>query len=212
MKRIAIIGGGDLAIQFIHHAKAIGGIKIVGVFDDFLTPQDYVSGVPVFGGINAILELYALDFFDELLIAIGYKHIILRSKLYDELKGEIPFARLIHPHVWVDLTSTIEPGVVIYPGCIIDMHSTIGANSVLNLGCVIAHHSTVGEGCFLSPGVKIAGFVKVASASVLGIGTTVIDNITIASGVRTGAGAVVIDNVTEPGLYVGVPAKFKPPK
>jgi UDP-3-O-[3-hydroxymyristoyl] glucosamine N-acyltransferase len=89
------------------------------------------------------------------------------------------------------------------------MYSTVGANSILNVGCIIAHHSILGPSCFLSPAVKIAGFVKVAASSTLGIGTVVIDNISICSGVRTGAGSVVIDDITEPGLYVGIPAKLK---
>jgi UDP-3-O-[3-hydroxymyristoyl] glucosamine N-acyltransferase len=89
------------------------------------------------------------------------------------------------------------------------MFSVIGANALLNVGCVIAHHSSIGAGCFLSPAVKIAGFVRVDRCSTLGIGTVVIDNVSITSGVRTGAGAIVIEDIAEPGLYVGIPARFK---
>jgi serine acetyltransferase len=51
--------------------------------------------------------------------------------------------------------------------------------------------------------------VRVDRCSTLGIGTVVIDNVSITSGVRTGAGAVVIEDIAEPGLYVGIPARFK---
>lgn len=209
MKRIGIIGAGDLGVQLAHHAGATSDLRAIGFFDDYLASGSVVSGLPVLGGIGDVLDHFSRGVFDELLIAIGYKHISFRSEVYGRFNGKIPFARLIHPQAWVDPTSVIELGAVVYPGCIVDMHSTVGANTVLNVGCVIAHHSVIGPGCFLSPSVKIAGFVRVAAESILGIGTVVIDNISICSGVRTGAGAVVTDDITEPGLYVGVPAKFK---
>jgi FlaA1/EpsC-like NDP-sugar epimerase len=37
MKRLAIIGSGDLAQQMIHHAKASGRYLPVCLFDDFAT-------------------------------------------------------------------------------------------------------------------------------------------------------------------------------
>lgn len=209
MKRLGIIGGGDLGVQLAHHASATPDMRAIGFFDDFRQTGSFVSGLPVLGGISDVLDNYSRGMFDELLIAIGYKHLSLRNKLYEHFNEKIPFARLIHPHAWVDPTSVIEPGAVVYPGCIVDIYSTVGANTVLNVGCVIAHHSIIGPGCFLSPAVKIAGFVRVAAVSVLGIGTVVIDNISICSGVRTGAGSVVIDDINEPGLYVGIPAKLK---
>lgn len=209
MKRLGIVGGGDLGIQLAHHASATPDMRAIGFFDDFLAPGTFVSGLPVLGVISDVLDQYSRGAFDELLIAIGYKHLALRNELYQQFNGKIPFARLIHPHAWIDPTSVIESGAVVYPGCIVDMYSTVGANTVLNIGCVIAHHSVIGPSCFLSPSVKIAGFVRVAKETALGIGTIVIDNIHISSGVRTGAGSVVIDDLTEPGLYVGIPAKLK---
>jgi len=209
MKRLGIIGGGDLGIQLAHHASATQDLSAIGFFDDYLATGTFVSGLPVLGGISDVLDQYSRGEFDELLIAIGYKHLSLRNELFEKFNGKIPFARLIHPQAWIDPTSVIEPGAVVYPGCIVDMYSTIGCNTLLNVGCVIAHHSIIGASCFFSPAVKIAGFVRVAATSALGIGTVVIDNISICSGVRTGAGAVVIDDITESGLYVGVPAKLK---
>lgn len=212
MKRIGIIGGGDLGVQLAHLASLMPGLRVAGFFDDTRPVGADIGGAPVLGGTDAISRQFAAGVFDELIIAVGYKHMAFRQDLYQRFQAEIPFARLVHPQAWIDPTSTIGPGAVLYAGCVVDMHSSIGANALLNVGCVIAHHSRIGDGCFLSPAVKVAGFVDVASACSLGIGTVVIDNIAIASGVRTGAGAVVIDDLAEPGLYVGVPAKFKRPE
>lgn len=209
MSRICIIGAGDLGIQLAHHSGALHDTKIVGFFDDFHKAGAFVSDIPVLGNVGDVLDAYTRHEFDELLIGIGYKHLAFRHELYERFCQRIPFARLVHPDAWVDSTCIIEPGAVIYPGCVVDMFSVIGANALLNVGCVIAHHSSIGAGCFLSPAVKIAGFVRVDRCSTLGIGTVVIDNVSITSGVRTGAGAIVIEDIAEPGLYVGIPARFK---
>jgi sugar O-acyltransferase (sialic acid O-acetyltransferase NeuD family) len=210
--RIAIIGAGDLGEQLAHQVRAHDGLVVAGFFDDQRAAGTRVADAPVLGGTGAIEAGFAAGAFDQLLIAVGYKHMRFREAMYEAHRERIPFATLVHPRAWVDPTSVVGPGAVLYPGCVVDMNSSIGANALLNVGCVIAHHSKVGAGCFLSPGVQVAGFVDIAPGTTLGIGTVVIDNITIPRGVRTGAGAVVIRNPDQPGLYVGVPARLKKPE
>jgi len=49
--------------------------------------------------------------------------------------------------------------------------------------------------------------VSVGKSSWLGIGSVVSNNVNICSGCNVGAGAVVVKDITEPGTYVGVPAR-----
>ena len=208
MNRLAIIGAGDLGLQLANLAAATGRFATVGFFDDVRQAGDDVAGAPVLGGIDRIDALFDEGAFDLLVVAIGYKHLGFRQSLFERFGGRVPFATLVHPSAVVDPGCRIGPGAVIYPGCVLDMDAEVGANALLNAGCVIAHHSRVGDGCFLSPAVSVAGFVTIESGCVLGIGTVVIDNVRIASGVRTGAGAVVTRDLDQPGLYLGIPARF----
>lgn len=208
MKRLAIIGSGDLGQQIAYHAQTDGHYDVVAFFDDFQTPGTLRHGIPVAGGVEQVLEHYRDGKFDALMIGIGYKHIGLRQTLYDRFSTDIPFGSVIHTSSYVDKSCTLGSGVMIYPGCMLDMNVVIGDNVLLNIGCVIAHDTTIGTGSFLSPAVKVAGFVDVGPSVILGIGTTVIDNVAIVSGVRTGGGAVVTADLESPGLYVGIPAKF----
>lgn len=208
MKRLAIIGAGDLGVQLAHLAEATGQYTLAGFFDDTRMPGGTVSGATILGNVDAIADLHAQGSFDCLVVAIGYKHLRARKAIYERFAGTIAFATLVHPSAIVDPTCTLGEGAVIYTGCVLDMDAKIGANTLLNAGCVIAHHSEIGDSCFLSPAVGIAGFVTVAPGCVLGIGTVVIDNIHIASGTRTGAGAVVTRSIKQPGLYLGIPARF----
>lgn len=208
MRRLAIIGAGDLGVQLAHLAGACGGHALAGFFDDVRAPGDAVAGSCVLGGVDAVAGLYEQGHFDCLAVAIGYRHMAARQALYRRFAGTIPFATLVHPSAIVDPTCVVGEGATIYAGCVLDMEARIGANTLLNAGCVVAHHSEVAEGCFLSPAVSIAGFVNVEPGCVLGIGTVVIDNVRIAAGTRTGAGAVVTRAIERPGLYLGIPARF----
>ena len=207
--KLGIIGAGDLGVQLAHLARKTGRHEPVAFYDDTRTPGTIVAGIPVAGGIDTIESTNEPTPFDMLIIAIGYRHLAFRQQTFERLRGRFRFATLVDPSAIVDSTCVIGEGAVIYPGCVLDMNATVGDNALLNVGCVIAHDSSIGAGCFLSPAVKLAGFVRIAPSVALGIGTTVIDNVSIATGVRTGAGAVVTDNLDDPGLYVGVPARWK---
>ena len=53
----------------------------------------------------------------------------------------------------------------------------------------------------------MAGTVTVGENTWIGIGAAVSNNIDIASDCIIGAGAVVVKNISEPGTYIGIPAK-----
>ena len=209
MKRLAIIGSGDLGEQIAWHAFRDGHYQIAGFYDDMAPVGLQKHGFDILGATADIESHFNKGVFDELMIGIGYKHFARRKELFDAFQGKLPFGRIVHSSAFVDPGAIIGEGVFIYPGCVIDMKSRIEDNALLNAGCIIAHDSVIGSNSFLSPAVKVAGFVKVGSCVNLGIGTVVIDNIHIADYVRTGGGAVVTKNLEQPGLYVGIPAAFK---
>lgn len=208
MKRLAIIGSGELGQQIAYHAQADNQYKVIGYFDDFRNVGERINDLPILGKTNDIMHVFQRKLFDELLIGIGYKHLIFKKEIYQKLKNQIPFGKLIHSSSIVDSSSIIKEGAVIYPGCIIDQQVEIGENTLINIGCCIAHNTTIGANSFLSPRVAIAGFVQIGESCILGINSTIIDNIQIADGTQIGGGAVVIKNIKQKGLYVGNPVRF----
>jgi sugar O-acyltransferase (sialic acid O-acetyltransferase NeuD family) len=207
MKRLAIIGSGDLAKQIAHHAVNDEHYQVVGCFDDFLRKGEESNGLPILGNIDSIQDSYDKDLFDELIIGIGYKHMALRNDLFIRFENEIPFGTIIHSSCFIDKSVKVGKGTIIYPGCIIDMNTEIGNNCLIYNGCNIAHDSKVSNNTIFSPGVNIAGFCSIGAHVNLGIGTVISDNISITQKVRTGAGTVVVNSIVESGTYVGVPAK-----
>lgn len=205
--KLAIIGSGDLGQLIAHHARLTGKFQVVGFFDDFAQTGTMRGDIPVIADSSEVLHCYHDGQFDQLLIAVGYKHFDSRESFYKKFKTEIPFGTVIHPSAIVDPSCKIGAGSVVLSGCILDQNVRIGDNVLLNTGVMVAHDSEVGNHSFLAPRCNIAGFVHIGQKNFIGIGANVIDNVRTITGVQIGGGALVHKSLDEEGLYVGVPAR-----
>ena len=203
-KILGVIGAGDLGKQIAHYALSDNHYDNVVFFDDFIKPGNN----NVIGKIIDVENSYKNGVFNELIIAIGYKHIKFKEEIYNKFKNSIPLGTIIHSSSWVDKTATVNEGTVVFPNCTIDLNVKIGFNSILNIGCTISHDSSLGNHCFLSPKVSIAGFTRIGEKCIIGINSTIIDNLIICDNTQIGAGGVVIKNIQKEGLYVGNPVRF----
>ena len=208
MKRLAIVGSGDLGQLIAYHAISDRHYEVAGFFDDIRSREELVNGLPVMGTLADVQHCYREKKYDALMVAIGYKHFAARRKIFETLLQEIPIGTIIHSSSFVDPSCTLGRGVFILPGCVLDRNVSIGDNVLLNTGCVIAHDSSVDAHTFLSPAVAVAGFVRIGKCCNIGINTTIIDNISICDETQTGGGTVVIEDIDKRGLYVGNPARF----
>lgn len=207
MKKLAIIGSGDLARLIAYHVAATGSYEVVGYFNDYEPAGKMVDGYPILGTTDDVLPLFAQGLFQCLLMGIGYKHFAVRQHLFERFEPQVPFGSFVHPSAYVDPSARLGAGSVVLPGCVLDRNVTIGKNVLLNTAVTIAHDSAIQNHTFLSPRVAIAGFTTVGECCNIGINTTIIDNVSLAPRIQTGGGAVVCHSLVEPGLYVGVPAK-----
>jgi sugar O-acyltransferase (sialic acid O-acetyltransferase NeuD family) len=206
-KTLAILGSGHLGQQIAYYAISDRHYDNVVFFDDY-TLDKQRDGFAILGNTSNVEQEFNNKSFDEIIIALGYKHLSIKKELFERFQDKIPFGKIIHSSSWIDDSAIIEQGCVIYPTCAIDANSTIKANTVLNIGCTVAHDTIIEKHCFLSPRVALAGFVKIEELCIVGINATIIDNITIASKTQIGGGAVVIKNIIDFGLYVGNPVRF----
>jgi len=142
----------------------------------------------------------------DIFVAIGNNK--TREKIQTQLEtagANIP--TLIHPGAIIGEKVKVGIGTVVMAGVVINCCSTIGNGCIVNTGALIDHDNVIEDYAHISPGVKLAGTVKVGKKSWLGIGSIVSNNISITGECVVGAGSVVINNITEPGIYVGVPAR-----
>jgi sugar O-acyltransferase (sialic acid O-acetyltransferase NeuD family) len=207
MKSLAIIGSNDLGKLIAHHAIN-GGWTISGFFDNMKVEGNLIGQYgKVLGRADQILPLYKKKLFEYIIVGVGYTQFKYRKSVFNEFKGKVPFANVIHSSCVVDNSATLGEGIFLLPGTIIDMNVELRDNVLINTGCRIAHDSVVKEHSFLGPGVTIAGNVEIGECNFIGAGSTILDGLTICGESLIGGGAVVTKNITETGVYVGIPAK-----
>lgn len=101
----------------------------------------------------------------------------------------------------------VGQGTLIEKGVIIDPDVKIGDNCIINKGCVISHDVLIENNVNLSPGVYLNGNVNIGKNVYIGTGAKIIQGISISDNIIIGAGSVVVKNISDPGTYVGIPAK-----
>ncbi|MTE27381.1 acetyltransferase [Winogradskyella ouciana] len=205
---LGIIGAGDLGQQIAHYAISDGHYEHIVFFDDFISKDTIVKKYKVIGNINDVLNSYKSNVFDKAIIAVGYKHLKFREKVFENLAEHIEFATIVHSSTYVDQSSKIGKGVFIYPNCVIDSNVVIKNDVVINISTSICHDSIINDHTFLSPCIIISGFCNIGKRCNLGVGTTVIDSININDDIQTGGATVVVNNLSKKGLYFGNPARF----
>lgn len=209
---LAVIGSRDLAQLIAHHAVESGEWgRVAGFFDDFREPGEATPRGPILGALDQVGAAYAAGEFEAVIVGIGYRHLSFREHCFQLLSGSVPVGRVISRGCHIDSTASVGEGTFLLPGCVLDAGTVVGPNCVLNTGVVIAHDSRVAGTSFLGPGTRLAGFVNIGQRCFLGVGTVISDSVTVADDIQTGAGAVVVGSLTEPGLYLGVPARYHRP-
>jgi sugar O-acyltransferase (sialic acid O-acetyltransferase NeuD family) len=200
--RLIIIGASG-------HGKVVADIAIkmnkwqsIVFLDDDESIKTCVD-LPVIGKTDDALKYKdEADFF----VAIGNN--ATRETVQTKLEYEgASIATLIHPNAVIGYKVSVGIGTVIMAGTVINSASTIGKGCIINTNSSVDHDCILEDYVHVSPGVSLAGTVKVGKGSWIGIGGVISNNINICGGCRLGAGAVVIKDITEPGTYVGIPAR-----
>jgi len=118
--------------------------------------------------------------------------------------------------------TVIRNNVKIGENCYIDSHCCFTGNSIIGHNVTIRNHSVIargveiGDDTFISPQFmtqnlnedeKKVGGAKIGSCCFIGTNVTIKEGITICDNVTIGSKSYVNKDITEPGTYVGIPAK-----
>ncbi len=117
------------------------------------------------------------------------------------------FVTIIAPTAIVAEGSQIGKGCALLHRAVVN-GASIGPNTVVNTGAIVEHSTSIGENCFIGPGAVICGGVTVGDDVLIGAGAILRNGISVCGGAVIGMGAVVTADITEPGTYVGNPAKI----
>ena len=141
---------------------------------------------------------------DTYIIALGNNQ--ERKNIYETFDHK-NLISMISPLAHINKTAKVGIGSSIGNFCHVGPEATISNNTIINNGAIIEHETSIGNHCHIAPGATISGRTKISDSVFIGTGASVINKIEICSNVIVGAGATVVKNITQPGTYIGTPAK-----
>lgn len=127
------------------------------------------------------LELPPAEF--DLILAIGYKHLQTRFRMFERLRAAgFHFPTLVHPTARVSSHAVVGKGCLIMAGTDIDAFTSIGNACVLWPHVTVSHDNRIGHNTFISPAATLCGFVSVGPGSFIGANSTIVDGSTLGDG------------------------------
>jgi sugar O-acyltransferase (sialic acid O-acetyltransferase NeuD family) len=208
LDEIIVIGGGGHAKVVISILRKRGD-NVVGYTD--LLNHGVILGIPYLGSDS---ELVALAVGARKLSAVlavgqvglGQARYEVRTRL-QSLSPSLSFPLIVSPDAVVNEGVSGGEGAVVMDGVVVNTGAIIGRGAIVNTNSTIEHDVVLEDWVHVAPGATISGGVAVGRFSMIGAGATVIEGIKIAPGCMVGAGATVVNDLTEPGVYVGSPAR-----
>lgn len=185
------------------HSRSVADILLVNepnisicFIDDQARDNELLYGFPVLRMWNGPET--------KLFLAIGDN--ALRASKLEHIDFNL-LVSVIAKSTRIGYMATIAKGVFIGNHCHIGPEAEIGINTIVNNGAIVEHEVKIGANCHIGPNATISGRCKIGDLVYIGVGATIKDYISVCSNVIVGAGATVVKNITEPGVYVGCPAK-----
>lgn len=189
----ALYGAGG----FSHDIKSSLGLGLIPCFVDnqyFKENDDNIYPLSAFNPAD-----------HELIIAVANPQD--RQDMAGRLPWNTKFWTHISSKVHVGLGVKVGLGSAILVNSILVCHNQIGSHCHLNFHVVIGHDTNLGDFFTAAPGVFIGGDCNIGDRVYFGGNASCKQKITICDDVTIGMGAVVVKDITEPGVYVGCPAK-----
>ena len=198
-KEVNVIGAGGNCRPVIELLKTLR-YSPQGVYDESYDPKsnEIIVGCPLKGELSSVPEAAVV-------IAVGDN--AKRKALAAAYSQQQIRENLIHPKSVIEESAKVGRSNILMAMSYLSAMVVVGDNNLINSGAIIEHETVVGNHCHISVGAVLCGRVRIGDLCFIGAGSVVKDGVSICDNVTVGAGSVVIKNVTEPGVYVGNPAR-----
>jgi sugar O-acyltransferase (sialic acid O-acetyltransferase NeuD family) len=198
---------GLYVLGFGGHARSVADVAVAAGIARLVFVDENAGPGETFADFPAVVALPAsLEAGWQLFPASGDGR--LRQEQVE--RARLHVATLIAPTAYLGLRAEILPGAFIAHRAHVGPAVRIGRGTIVNTGAQVDHESVVGDFSHVSVNATVAGRCRIGQFVMVGAGATVIDRISICDDVMIGAGATVVRNITEPGTYVGTPARRLP--
>lgn len=198
---VIVVGGGD-------HGKVIADIilrrgdRLLGFLDENMEKGSSVLGYPVLGTVAQYRD------YPDAAFIIGVGNGTIRRLLAQKLQG-VQWYTAIHPNACISpLDTVLGEGTVVCAGAIVSVGAKLGRHCIVNTGGIVDHECRLSDYVHVAVGASLAGCVRVEENTWIGVGAAVRNHVSICDQTMIGAGAVVVKDITQPGTYVGIPARL----
>lgn len=186
MAKVLVYGSRDFGIVLKRFAVQCGH-EFIGFADDWHV------GADVLGTFDQVSRDWPAGSC-EVVLAVGYKHLLARRKMLIELQDRgYTISSLIHPAAFVSPDCRLNAGVTIMAGAVCDSNAVVEAGCVVWPGAVVNHDVNVGSNSFISPNATLCGYVNLGESCFVGAGATVVDHVNVPPNTFIKAGSVYLD-------------------
>jgi sugar O-acyltransferase (sialic acid O-acetyltransferase NeuD family) len=194
MKR-AIIGAGGFGKEI--HATLHDKQDVIFFVDDAYY-NDYEKNTLPLSDFNP----------KEYQVIVAIADSVVRERIVNSLPKETVYFTYIHSSAQIHGDDVeIGEGSIICAGTIITTNCKIGKHAHLNLITTIGHDNIIGDYFTTAPGTQISGNCTIGDRVYFGTRSCNRQKTKICSDVTIGLNSGVLTDITEPGVYVGTPAK-----
>jgi UDP-N-acetylbacillosamine N-acetyltransferase len=198
---------GILILGFGGHARSVADVAIdagyaeVVFIDKAVRPGERLGSFPVVAALPRNVDENWITF-----PAAG-DNALRREQLEVIWSRGLACASIISRRAYLGYEAEVQTGTFIAHHAHVGPSASIGRGAIINIAAVIDHESRIGDFTHISVNTTVAGRCSIGNLVFIGAGATVIDRIRIVDRVIVGAGATVVNDITEPGTYVGSPAR-----
>lgn len=205
-KKICIFGTGGFGREVFTIVKEIANLKKLNVeaYSIFMVDDEYYRDEMIMGVKVLPRSYFNVDEYN-VVVAVGDPH--QRRAIVNSFPAGTTYATLIHPGVVISDWVELGEGCVVTAGCILTCNIKIGKYAHLNLHTTIGHDCVIGDFFTTAPAVNISGKCIIGNNVYIGTNASIKQGISICDNVTIGMGSVVVKDITEPGTYVGIPAR-----
>ncbi len=207
MQAIVVVGGGGHAKVVIGILRKLESYRILGYTD--LIDRGTLLDASYLGSDCELEALISRSNELNAVLAVGQVGLgKSRSELWARFHPyALRFPFIVSPDAIVNEGVTGGEGAVVMDGAIVNSGATLGLGAIVNTHSTVEHDVVLSDWVHVAPGAILCGGVTVGSFSMIGAGATVIEGARIGTNCVVGAGATVVRDLTEPGVYVGSPAR-----
>ena len=203
---VVVLGGGG-------HAKVLISVirKLPWTIVGYVDPHDAgpVLGVPHAGGDDVLPALLARHPGCAAAMGIGKVDATARrAQIQAAVEGlGYRFPAFVSPDAVVNREVELGAGTAVFDGAVVNSGVATGPTCVINTNATVEHDCRLGTNVHVGPGATVSGGVSIGDHTFVGAGAVVVHGVRIVEGCLIGAGAVITHDLTEPGTYVGAPAR-----